>query len=186
MTNLAVAQIAPPIALYNAKNCPILKTILDPKSATLMSILSQTSAMVLIKDNNDQIVWTNASKEFNSLLEENQKADQLVGTMMSDWLHFVPRDKYFKIDQEVIRTGKPQVNLVEIIKKRVGDGSQHMLRIDKLPFLSLDMERIGVITYAINMTTSLQDAVEKYEKDIRYLNLKCAVDAVVASLQKNN
>jgi len=159
----------------------IKKIIKHKDNEKFVRLMNYSVGIVIIKDNSDKVVWGNPA-----LLREIGKDDfsHIVGKSMNTILPFVPKDKYAKIDAEVISTKESQLGLIEVVDTALG--KDQILRIDKIPFINCVGKCIGVITYIMNVSDSLESVVKTYNNEIAYQDLRTGISKVICSLRSSN
>jgi PAS domain S-box-containing protein len=103
-------------------------------------------AMVWLKDTDNHILRVNqrAAEDIGKSVED------LEGKSMGD---IYPDDaaKYFVDDQEVIRSGKPKLGIVETIRNRQGEAL--WIQTDKVPVCDKGGKVVGIVVMAQDITT---------------------------------
>lgn len=157
----------------------ILKIITTEEAQPFMDVLRQFHGLVIIKDDQDLVVWSNKENCTELGLSLDKK---ITGQKVSDLFTFVPADKYAKIDLEVIASKQPRLDMTELIDEPSQETSQ-LVRIDKIPFIDVNGECIGVVTYVINLTTTLDEVITSYSNDIRYQQVRFDVSKLISSIR---
>ena len=142
-------------------------------------MLNLNPGLVFVKDNKDKVIWVN-----NGMLGEigSDFSSEIIGRSPSEFFSFVPTDKYALIDSEIIHTRSEQTNMIEIVD--TPKSQQQILRIDKIPFIDPDADKcIGVITYVINITSSIQAKIEEYVDDVEYQKIRAATTRIISALK---
>jgi PAS domain S-box-containing protein len=113
--------------------------------AELRVLIDMMPAMVWLKDT------------ANHILRVNQRAADDIGKSVEDLEgksmdEIYPDDaaKYFTDDQEVIRSGKPKLGIVETIRN--GEGEVLWIQTDKVPVCDKDGKVVGIVVMAQDIT----------------------------------
>lgn len=160
----------------------IIKILEDAAIKYYIDMLDLSPGMVVIKDNCDIIVWANkGAVEEVGLGHRNR----LIGKSPSDLLEFVPKDKYAKIDKEVIKSKESILNLIEIVNTPIA--KEQIIRIDKIPFLDKETnECIGVVTYILNISASIEQNIKNYVSDIEYQDLRVCTQKIITAIKTSS
>jgi len=137
--------------------------------------------MVIIKDNNDSIVWVN----LEVLNKTGETCDRrLNGKKTHSILDFMPKDKYTKLDEEILITGESILNTTD--KLSTSKHKDMVVRVDKLPFIDPDTNKcIGVVTYIIDISDNIAEYLQKYIHEVEFANLRTITKKIITNCLYN-
>ncbi|MFH1358986.1 MAG: PAS domain-containing protein [archaeon] len=119
---------------------------LKGRAIELSAILDTVPAIIWSKDLRGRFLILN--KYFTEFFGIKEK--DLLGKTDFDYSPKELAEHYTKDDEEVTKTGKPKLGIIERFKK--ANGSIGWLKTDKIPFIDPDNRIIGTIGFAIDIT----------------------------------
>lgn len=133
-----------------------LQKISEAKGKELQFILDISPAMIFYKDTQQRYIRVNQA--FAGTLGIPIK--KIIGKTFSEIFPGTP-DQFLEDDMEVMKTGKPVLNIDSRVKTRKG---WRNILVNKIPYKDIDGNIIGIIGFALDIT-DLKHA-EKEKKDL--------------------
>ncbi|MHC4397219.1 MAG: PAS domain S-box protein [Planctomycetota bacterium] len=119
----------------------------------LQIILDSVPAGVWYKDAENRLIRVNKA----AAMSIGMKPEDIEGREVSE-IFPQDADKYYRDDLEVIRTGKPQLGIIE--EMQVPGGERKWVRTDKVPYLDEQGNVSGVIAFVVDITKRKQAEME--------------------------
>jgi PAS domain S-box-containing protein len=111
----------------------------------LQKILNTIPARVFVTDLDDHLL------RFNSVFARatGLPSDRIVGKLCSELFRLADPETHRRNDQEIVRTGKPKLNMVERIE--TGEGAK-WFDVSKMPLLDENGKAQGLLVFAVEIT----------------------------------
>lgn len=127
------------------------------KTKQFEDIIDHIPSLVFYKDTKNNYIYVN--KELASLHEKPK--DELIGKNLSQVYSSKDAEKYYADDQEVIKTGKPKLHIIETVTVK---NKVNWILTNKIPLKDVSGKVIGIIATADNITEQWQKEKELAEK----------------------
>ncbi len=137
-------------------SCDISKEI-EAEREELSNILDCSPAMIFYKDKENRYV------RVNKILADSigLPKEQIEGKRLEDLLP-EQAEHYWQDDQEVIASGRPKTDIIEIFETKIGP---RWVKTDKFPYKDNEGNVIGIIGFAIDITERKRAEDELYRRD---------------------
>ncbi len=148
----------------------------------LQTIIDTMPAQLFYKDVHNRILRVNRAVSKNLGIS----AEEMVGTPWSQW--YPNPDEHFLADSEVIRTGRPMLN---IVTEYLEEGQRRWVQTDRYPHRDSDGRISSILVYAKDITVRRKAEEQLLESEARnrsiistladglvILNQNCMIEAV--------
>jgi len=157
-----------------------MKCLHEPTEDIYKVLLDNSLGKVIIKDTKDKILWCNARavKMF-----DKQTVQDCIGRSPTD-LWPVDSDvchKFSEMDEEVINSGESKLGTAKFVEWI--DNKNQLIRVDKIPYRNSKGHIAGVVTFVMNMTSALEEHIDKYERDMVYHDLRSNLGNIISILK---
>lgn len=131
----------------------------------LQTMIDAVPAWIFFKDKNNRFVRVN--KVFSEIM--GMPKGQLEGKTLFDLYPREQAEGFWKDDKEVIKTGRPKMNIIEAVEI---EGKMRWVQTDKIPYIDEEENIIGIIGFAIDITEriKLKENVDRYIKELERSN----------------
>lgn len=140
-----------------------LENIILKEQQEQQIILDSIPAWVFYKDNNNHFIRVN--KTFADVM--GKTTDELKGKSFYEIYPKEQADKFFADDNNVIKSGKPKLNIIEAIKSPQGN---LWVKTDKVPYRDNNGKIIGIIGFSIDITAQkiAEDKIKEHNLEMKY------------------
>jgi PAS domain S-box-containing protein len=138
---------------------------LQKQQEELQTMIDAVPAWIFYKDKKNRFIRVN--KVFADIMR--MPKEQLEGKSLFDLYPKQQAEAFWNDDKEVMKTGKPKMNIVESVEI---EGKTRWVQTDKIPYFDEGNNIIGVICFAVDITERL--------------NLKENVDNYINELERSN
>ena len=141
-----------------------LRKLTEAKSKELQIMLDSSPAMIFYKDSQNRYIRVN--KAFSQTL--GIPISKIIGKTFAEL--FPDSEKQFlEDDLEVVRTGRPVLNITGSIETRKG---RRQVLTNKIPYKDINGKSIGIIGFALDVTDLRQAEMEKRELEDKLSQLE--------------
>ncbi len=133
-----------------------LEKKVEEKTKELQTILDSVPAWIFYKDKENRFIKVN--KVFCEVMGKTK--EELEGKSLFDLYPKEQADAFWRDDLEVIKSGKPKINIIEPVKSPKGE---IWVQTDKIPYKNENNNIIGIIGFAIDITEK-KLAEEEFKK----------------------
>ncbi len=145
----------------------------------LHTLIDNMPDFIYIKDRSSRFILANKKAASNHGLESGS---QLIGTTDHDFYSAELADKYYKNEQDIMKSGQPLIDIEE--KGRNEKGEQIYLSTTKIPFRDREGKIIGIVGIGRDITARKKAEMELLERTERLQQLNTLLEEKREEIQQ--